>query len=580
MMMLRALSMIFVLSSTAQAAPLDDARSAWATAWAEKPDLVSLGALGNIDENLEKVSSLLSVRLKGLGRKTFSNREWKAYWQRQQKEAHKFEVLLRQAEHNQMADGMRSWAKLAEEKISNQDIYLAAIETERDALEKRLEASLSESTLKAEAHQAIPLGLSPFQLRQAMTAELEHDLASQERRTLLGEQALALIERQNESTDQMLVALRKDVALARIEATIATQEAASVDPLWAELWAPIAATSRSKVGKLSLEENLGKQRLRGLKIEATLAASQINYRKTKMLVLSAQIAEASSLSAWRDAIVTTSLHWLRDSLWKVILSLLAIWLLLKTVLHLIGRLSNTLEHVADDADESSTSQAEQRAGTIAAVFSGIAKVGAYALAVLTALEVIGINTGPIVGSVAILGLAVSFGSQNLVKDLVNGFFILIENQFAVGDVVTIGGATGTVEKINLRSTRLRQYDGTLHVIPNGAIDSVANSTRDWARVVVVVGVAYDSDLQNVESVINKVGEMLYADALWRPQLDGAPTYVGVVELADSSVNIRCIARTVPGAQWAVSREYQRRIKDAFDEAGIEIPFPQMVMRNA
>ena len=137
-----------------------------------------------------------------------------------------------------------------------------------------------------------------------------------------------------------------------------------------------------------------------------------------------------------------------------------------------------------------------------------------------------------------------------------------------------------MEKINLRSTRIRQYDGTLHVVPNGSIDSVANQTRDWARVVLTVGVAYESNLGMVEEVINTVGQGLYDDPDYEGQLDEPPLYVGVIELADSSVNVRCIVRTTPGAQWAVSRELQRRIKDAFDEAGIEIPFPQRVMRTA
>jgi small-conductance mechanosensitive channel len=568
-------------ASPASAAPLDDAQTAWANAWADKPALVSLGELGGLDGGPEQIESVLKQHLRGLGRKTFSNREWKAYWRRQQTTATVFSKALTQDGQEQLALALRSWAKLAEDKIRNQDAYLAAIEMERDALEKRLEASVTESTPKHETETEIDesFALSPFEERQRLVAGLQRDLKMQEWRTLRAEQGIKLIARQKLAAGQLLKALERDVVLARIEASISAQETASPVVAWASLWAPIAAGSLSKSGKLIDEAKLGTLRMRTLNIEETLTNSQIDYREAKITRIKTKVEAATSLQGWTEAITATAKRWVTESLWKVLLSLLGIWLLLKLALRLVSRLSRTLEHVADDGDDDFTTQSEQRAGTIAAVFSGIARVAIYAVAVLTGLEVIGINTGPIVGSVAILGLAISFGSQNLVKDLVNGFFILIENQYAVGDVVSIGGATGTVEKINLRSTRIRQYDGTLHVIPNGAIESVANLTRDWARCVLTVGVAYDADLGLVEKVVNQVGADLFSDDEWAPQLEDAPSYVGVVALADSSVNVRCIARTTPGSQWAVDREFQRRIKDAFDAAGIEIPYPQRVMRT-
>jgi small conductance mechanosensitive channel len=578
--MIQRLSLALVLLSVpAWGASLDEAQTAWADSWADKPALVTLGDLGALDGTSSEIENRLKERLRGLSRKTFSNREWKAYWTRQNASAKTFTAALTQANQTLFAQSLGSWAQLASDKMANQDVYLAAIEMERDAVEKRLEASVTEASQKSNSNPAEAAELSPFQQRQAMIEGLEHELDMQERRTLRAEQALAMIESQKQAASRLLKAVQKDVELARVETNLAAQQAGSEDAAWALLWSPIAKASAEKAQKIKKESQLTRVRIRGLDIEATLANSQIAYRMAKILELKSDIEASSSLEGWSDAITATAKRWLSESLWKVLLSLLGIWLLLRLALRVIGRLSNALQHVADDGDDEHTSQSEQRAGTIAAVFGGIAKVTAYAVAILTALEVIGVNTGPIVGSVAILGLAVSFGSQNLVKDVVNGFFILIENQFAVGDVVTIGGNTGTVEKINLRSTRIRQYDGTLHVIPNGSIDSVANRTRDWARVVLTVGVGYDSNLQMVEDVVNSVGQTLFDDPNFEGQMDEPAVYLGVVELADSSVNVRCIVRTVPGAQWAVSRELQRRIKDAFDEAGIEIPFPQRVMRS-
>ena len=409
---------------------------------------------------------------------------------------------------------------------------------------------------------------------------LKHDLRSQERRVVRAQQELGLVERQKQSAKQLLEALQKDAALAQTEASIAVRESQRAEASWAALWSPIARASAQKAQKIAQEERKGLNRIRSLDIESTLAVSQMAYRDAKIVDLKAQIRSTSSLEGWTDAIVASVTIWLTESLWKVLLALLGIWLL-KLALRMIGRLAEALRHVADDGDDDHLSQAEQRAGTIAAVFGGIAKVGAYAVAALTALEVIGINTGPIVGSVAILGLAVSFGSQNLVKDVVNGFFILIENQYAVGDVVTIGGNTGTVEKINLRSTRIRQYDGTLHVVPNGSIDSVANQTRDWARVVLTVGVAYESNLGMVEEVINTV----------RPVASTTTQTTKASSTSHRSMSGSLSSPTRASTSAASSgprREHnglsveslQRRIKDAFDEAGIEIPFPQRAMRTA
>jgi len=232
--------------------------------------------------------------------------------------------------------------------------------------------------------------------------------------------------------------------------------------------------------------------------------------------------------------------------------------------------------VADD-DPDHVSAAEQRANTIAAVLKGIGKIIVYGVGVLLVCDVVGVNTGPILGSVAILGLALSFGSQNLVRDFVNGFFVLVENQYAVGDWVKIGDHEGDVEQINIRSTRLRSSMGVLQIIPNGTITTVENMTRDWSKFRCHVGVSYDTDIDLVERICNEVGAEMYADPDLKDSLAEAPTFGGVTQLADSAVVVRSQAKTKPGAQWGLEREMNRRLKKAFEEAGIEIPFPQQVV---
>ncbi len=177
----------------------------------------------------------------------------------------------------------------------------------------------------------------------------------------------------------------------------------------------------------------------------------------------------------------------------------------------------------------------------------------------------------------VVGLAISFGAQSLVKDVINGFFILLENQFGVGDAVEINGVGGVVEKLTMRVVMLPHLRGVLHVIPNGRITMVSNRTRGWSRSVPDVGVAHKEDVDHVIVVIWDVVREFCSDPQWQSQLVEEPAVWGVEALADSSVNIRLVATTRPGAQWNVGRERRRRIKTRFDEEGIEIPFPQRTL---
>ncbi len=196
------------------------------------------------------------------------------------------------------------------------------------------------------------------------------------------------------------------------------------------------------------------------------------------------------------------------------------------------------------------------------------------LAALLSILNLFIAIGPLLAGVGVAGLAVSFGAQSLVKDVISGFFIVLENQFTVDDIVEINGKGGVVEQMTLRVVMLRDVEGVLHVIPNGSINLVSNRTREWSRAVLDIAVAYKENVDEVIRVMREVGAELWRDGDWRPRLVEEPSVWGVEGLGDSSVNIRIVAGTRPGKQFEVRRELRRRLKNRFDAEGIEIPFPQ------
>ncbi len=198
----------------------------------------------------------------------------------------------------------------------------------------------------------------------------------------------------------------------------------------------------------------------------------------------------------------------------------------------------------------------------------------FFIAGLTILQIFNVNTSAILAGAGILGLAVGFGAQNLVRDIISGFFILFEDQFSVGDYVEAGGVVGTVEEIGLRTCKIRQWTGQLDVIPNGEITRVTNYNRGQMLAIVMVGIAYEEDIDRAITVLEQECVQAYRDI--KAILD-VPRVHGVTELADSSVNIRTVAPAQPEQYWAVERELRRRFKYALDRAGIEIPYPRRVL---
>lgn len=219
----------------------------------------------------------------------------------------------------------------------------------------------------------------------------------------------------------------------------------------------------------------------------------------------------------------------------------------------------------------------KRVTTLGRVFRYLASVAITLIAGMLVLGELGISVAPILGAAGVVGLAVGFGAQSLVKDYFSGFFLLLENQMRQGDVVEVAGIGGIVEDLTLRYVQLRDYDGNVHFIPNGTITTVTNKTRGHAFAVIDVGVAYRENVDEVLEVMRQTGEALRADTQWQARILEPVEIVGVENWADSAVILRCRFKVAPIEQWAVRREYLRRLKQAFDTAGIEIPFPHLTL---
>lgn len=254
---------------------------------------------------------------------------------------------------------------------------------------------------------------------------------------------------------------------------------------------------------------------------------------------------------------------------RVVAIVAAAWVLLR----LLAAASTRIVERLSSGGSRFTTDAEARLTTLQSVFVATLRVIVWVTAALMVLAQFDINYEPLLLATGGVTLAVGFGAQSLVKDFFSGFFILLENQFTVGDVIEVDGKAGAVESVDLRTTRLRAADGTLHIFPNGQIAAVSNLTHTWARMNLLVSVAYSEDPDEVVKAINRLGEEMFADPECRPLLLEAPHVWGLDGFGTNSVDFRVAAKTRPGDQWTVSREFRRRLKVAFDLAGIEIPCP-------
>ena len=246
----------------------------------------------------------------------------------------------------------------------------------------------------------------------------------------------------------------------------------------------------------------------------------------------------------------------------VIVALVALWL--------VQRLLRPALRVAVREGMSGSPEIEvkKRVETLSHVLYTTAVLAVSVLAVLTILPVFGINAGPLIAGLGLVGLAVGFGAQNLVKDMINGLFILVENQYAVGDVINIAEKSGLVEDMNLRRTVLRDQDGAVHFIPHSEVKTATNMTKGFARINLSVHVPFDTDLDRVFALIDRVGEELAHDEVFDAKITTSPRALRVEEMKGGIIEIKVVGETAPMEQWEVMGELRRRLKRAFDAAGI------------
>ena len=259
---------------------------------------------------------------------------------------------------------------------------------------------------------------------------------------------------------------------------------------------------------------------------------------------------------------------------RVLVILAVAWIAIKVLKKILHRLELKLTADSSQAGEP-PSESQKRIGTIVRLTRQTTMLLLWLTVSLMVLMEFGIEIGPIIASAGIVGLAVGFGAQNLVRDFISGFFIILENQIRVGDVAIINGTGGLVENINFRTTVIRDLSGVVHIFANGSITTLSNLTNEWSAYVFDIGVAYKENTDRVIEVMRAVGKSMREDEKYGDLMLEDVDVFGVDKFADSAIVIKGRLKTKPIRQWEVGREFLRRVKLAFDEHGIEIPFPHL-----
>ena len=297
---------------------------------------------------------------------------------------------------------------------------------------------------------------------------------------------------------------------------------------------------------------------------------------------------------WTDSeFAAIAAEWILDRPIRIMLIVVAAWIISRVLQRAVVRFTKSIATPSKNAtlsqlrergpgrlliEQTTQARAEARAETIGLVLRSIVTAVVWSIAALLILGQLEIDLAPLIAGAGIGGIALGFGAQSIVKDFLSGLFMLIEDQYGVGDVIDIGPATGTVEEVSLRSTTLRDVNGTVWHIPNGEIARVGNYSQLWSRAVIDVEVAYDVDLRFASGVIQRVADEMWEDPEWGgDELMERPEVWGIQNLGASGIAIRLAVKTEPSMQWATERELRLRIKEALDEAGIEIPFPQQTV---
>lgn len=255
------------------------------------------------------------------------------------------------------------------------------------------------------------------------------------------------------------------------------------------------------------------------------------------------------------------------------------WIAVRVAKGSIARLQRKLLQRQQSENDASQSEDARRIETLARLLEQAAVVGLWSVAIILVLGEAGIAVGPLLAGAGIAGVAIGFGAQNLVRDVISGFFLILENQVRVGDAATVNGASGVVERITLRTIVLRDASGTVHVFPNGLVSNLSNGTTGWSACAIEVGVSYGADTDAVLKVMKQVGEELKNDARIGPLMIADIELAGIDRFAESSVVMKGRIRTKPGKAGEVKGEYLRRVKKAFAMNDIEMPYPQRVVHT-
>lgn len=268
-----------------------------------------------------------------------------------------------------------------------------------------------------------------------------------------------------------------------------------------------------------------------------------------------------------------------DPTWRAflepVLSILVILVLASIVVRLSGRVERVMRTMM--AERLQSREEAMRIDTLARVLRYAVSVIVWIVAGMLVLSELGISIAPILGAAGVAGIAIGFGAQSLVKDYFTGIILLLENQVRVGDVIEAAGIGGLVEEVTLRYVRLRDYDGNVHFVPNGTITHITSRSREFAYSVIDVGVAYREEMDRVLEQMRAVGIEMRSDPRFGPKILEEIEIVGVERWDDSAVILRCRFKVLPLEQWSTRREYLRRLKKAFDEHGIEIPYPHLTL---
>ncbi len=405
------------------------------------------------------------------------------------------------------------------------------------------------------------------------------ELHETEVRLRTAEERVRVMERSVQNADKMLSLEKESVIQAEKSVTRST-EALLNQP-------PTDATERENLAKklMETEERLAESRTRvqritdrvvalnetlnGLKAERDIIAQETANRQQRVNEAENAVLELSSPTAPRNLF-----KWVINKgprLFFILLGMLLIHLAVRQFSRHIVRFITRVSQRGSAEDR------ENRASTLVGVFRYAAGLVVFGGGLVMLMDELGVPVVPLMGGAAVIGLAVAFGAQNLIRDYFTGFMMLMEDQYSVNDVVRIGTIAGLVEQITLRMTVLRDLEGVRHFIPHGAITSVSNLTHGWSRAKMDIPIAYKENVDRVMGVLMQLGRELRNDPVLGRNLLGDPEMLGVESLADSGVVIRFLLKTRPLQQWPIRREMLRRIKNRFDELGIEIPFPHRMV---